>query len=106
MRRTTRRNLFCNQNEFYIMTTPIKRHAALQALSRDHHHGLLLSWKLREGIKRKIEPARMMKYIRWFWVTQLKPHFEEEEKHVFTVLDRSHPLILQAIAEHRRLESL
>ena len=88
------------------MTTPIKRHTAMQALSRDHHHGLLLSWKLREGMKRNIDAERMMKYVRWFWITQLKPHFEEEEKYVFTVLDSSHPQIIQALEEHRSLEAL
>ena len=31
--------------------TPIKRHDALKHFSRDHHFGLLLVWKIREGVK-------------------------------------------------------
>ena len=37
---------------------PQKRHKALQPLSREHHHGLLLSWKIRSGFNKKgIIPA-------------------------------------------------
>ena len=32
-----------------------KRHKALQNLSREHHHGLLLSWKIRTGLNKNIE---------------------------------------------------
>jgi hypothetical protein len=88
------------------MATPIKRHIAMQALSRDHHHGLLLCWKIREGRKRAVDPGRIMTYVKWFWTNQLKPHFEEEEKHVFTILPDDHPHIRQALAEHRRLREL
>lgn len=45
------------------MPKPIKRHTALKPLSREHHHGLLLSWKIREGLKRNIEIPRIKKYI-------------------------------------------
>lgn len=41
----------------------MKRHAALVQLSRDHHYGLLLCWKLKEGLKKEIEVERMSKYI-------------------------------------------
>lgn len=78
----------------------------MQALSRDHHHGLLLCWKIREGMKRDIEPDRIMTYVKWFWQSQLKPHFEEEENHVFTLLGEDHPHIQQALREHRRLRDL
>ena len=33
---------------------PQKRHKALQPLSREHHHGLLLSWKIRTGFSKDI----------------------------------------------------
>ena len=39
-----------------MTTKPLKRHAGLVELSRDHHHGLLLSWKIRQGLKKEIEP--------------------------------------------------
>ena len=85
---------------------PIKRYEALKPLSRDHHHGLLLSWKIRQGIKLNVEPERIKKYLDWFWMSYLKPHFEIEEQFVFTVLGNENELVKQALAEHRRLKRL
>ena len=55
---------------------PIKRHKALQPLSRDHHHGLLLSGKIRAGFSKNIEPLRIKNYADWFFKNHLIPHFE------------------------------
>lgn len=88
------------------MKKPIKRHEALQPLSRDHHHGLLLSWKIREGLKKDITTKRIKDYCNFFFKTQLVPHFAFEEKEVFTLLDENHPMIDQALAEHKRLTYL
>lgn len=88
------------------MPNPIKRNEALKPLSRDHHHGLLLCWKIRQGIKLNIEPERIKKYLDWFWMSYLKPHFEAEEKYVFPVLGNENELVKQALAEHRRLRRL
>ncbi|MGV9004950.1 hemerythrin domain-containing protein [Flavobacterium sp.] len=85
---------------------PIKRNENLKAISREHHHGLLLSWKIRNGLKKEIEPKRIKKYIDWFYVTHLLPHFELEEKYVFPILDKDHELIKKALSEHRRLNRL
>lgn len=85
---------------------PIKRHNALKSLSREHHHGLLLGWKIREGFRKKIEPMRIKKYKDWYWKNYLSLHFEIEEKYVFSVLGNSHALIRKALSEHRRLKRL
>ncbi|MBA5628374.1 hemerythrin domain-containing protein [Moheibacter lacus] len=85
---------------------PIKRHPALQQFSREHHFGLLLCWKIREGFRREIEAERMKKYTDWFFQTHLKPHFEAEEKYMFTLLSDEDKLKKRAIKEHRRLERL
>jgi hemerythrin-like domain-containing protein len=85
---------------------PQKRHKALQPLSRDHHHGLLLSWKIRTGFNKNIEPKRMKVYTDWFFETHLIPHFEMEETHIFTILNEDHELITRALAHHRRLKRL
>lgn len=85
---------------------PIKRDASLRPLSRQHHHGLLLCWKIREGFRRNIAPERIKKYVDWFWQHHLRQHFEEEEKYVFIVLPPKNKLLKKAIAEHRRLERL
>lgn len=84
---------------------PIKRNTHLQAISREHHHGLLLSWKIRTGLKKHIEPARIKVYADWFYKTHLLPHFEIEEKYIFPILGNDNELIKKVLAEHERLKS-
>lgn len=88
------------------MPKPIKRHTALQPLSREHHHGLLLSWKIREGFKWNIEPARIKKYTDWFWENYLQQHFEFEEKYIFPILGEGDKMVKRAKKEHGRLRRL
>lgn len=88
------------------MPKPIKRHIVLQPISREHHHGLLLSWKIRQGFSFGIAPERMKKYTDWFWENHLQAHFEFEENYIFPILDKEHPLIKRALREHRRLKRL
>ncbi|MBA6151233.1 hemerythrin domain-containing protein [Gelidibacter maritimus] len=85
---------------------PLKRHKALQPFSREHHHGLLLSWKIRTGFSKNIEIERIKTYADWFFENELIPHFELEEAHIFPLLDADHELIKRALAEHRRLKRL
>lgn len=85
---------------------PLKRHESLKPLSREHHHGLLLCFKIREGQKKGIEPQRIKAYTNFFYKTQLIPHFAFEEKEVFPLLGAEDDLVKQALAEHKRLESL
>lgn len=85
---------------------PLKRHKALQPLSRDHHHGLLLSWKIRNGFNKNVEPKRIKTYADWFFTTHLIPHFELEEAHIFPLMDNNNELVKRALAEHRRLKRL
>lgn len=87
-------------------TTPLKRHPSLRHLSHDHHHGLLLCWKIRQGFKLGIEPKRMRVYCEWFWKNYLQAHFQEEEKTIFTVLPEDDPMIKQPMSEHKRLRKL
>lgn len=84
----------------------MKRHEALVQLSRDHHFGLLLCWKLKEGLRREILVARMSKYIGLFYLQNLKPHFAEEEETIFKVLGEEHPLIKDAISQHRTFHKM
>ena len=85
---------------------PQKRHKALQPLSRDHHHGLLLSWKIRAGLSKNIDTERIWLYADWFFQTHLIPHFDLEEAHIFTLLDEKNQLYKKALADHRRLKRL
>ncbi|SDC06407.1 hemerythrin domain-containing protein [Niabella drilacis] len=81
----------------------MKRHESIVPLSRDHHHGLLCCWKIRQGIKKKVAVTRIGAYIRYFWDIHLKDHFDEEEQWLFVAGDAQ---CAQAIAEHRRLQAL
>ncbi|MGY5851891.1 hemerythrin domain-containing protein [Salegentibacter sp. F14] len=85
---------------------PIKRHKAIQPLSREHHQGLLLCWKIGKGLENGIETSRIKTYLEWFWENHLKFHFEIEEKYVFPVLGKDHKLIVQALEEHEHLKQL
>lgn len=85
---------------------PIKRHQALQPLSRQHHFGLLFSWKLRKGFSKNIATERLQKYAIWFFENEIKPHFKAEEEFVFPVLYHENELIIRALKEHRRIERL
>lgn len=85
---------------------PIKRNENLKAISREHHHGLLLCWKIRTGFKKQIDPVRIKKYADWYYKAHLLPHFEMEEKYIFTILDKEHELIRKALSEHRKLMRL
>jgi iron-sulfur cluster repair protein YtfE (RIC family) len=85
---------------------PQKRHKALQSLSRDHHHGLLLSWKIRSGLSKSIAPQRIGVYVHWFFETHLIPHFELEEQHIFPILGSNNEFVKKALDDHERLKEL
>ena len=85
---------------------PLTRHASLQPFSREHHHSLLLGWKIRKGLNNGIPLERIKKYNDWFFKTMIKPHFEGEEKYMFPILGMEHELVKKALAEHRRLKRL
>ena len=87
-----------------MKVTPIKRHKAIQPSSREHHQGLLLSWKIRTGLSKGVSTDRIKTYVDWFYKTYLIPHFEEEEKHLFPILGNNNILVKKAIAQHRRLD--
>lgn len=85
---------------------PIKRHQALQPFSRQHHFGLLFSWKLRKGLSKNIEMERLMAFSKWFFENEIQPHFEDEEKFLFPLLPEGNELVDRALREHRRIRRL
>ena len=86
--------------------TPIKRSEALIQFSREHHFGLLLVWKIREGLKKNIEPMRISNYTIFFFENELTEHFKEEEKDLFVKLPVDDPLRKQAFEEHEHIYKL
>ncbi len=85
---------------------PIKREEYLKALSREHHHSLLLCWKIKTGFTKGVSITRMKLYIDWFFKNHLQPHFELEEKYIFPILGNENVLIKQAIEEHKIISHL
>lgn len=85
---------------------PLKRHPALIPLSKDHHFGLLLCWKIRMGIKKEIEEERIAMYVDYFFQNHLLTHFEEEEKYIFTLLDEKDEKRKKAERQHRKIGRL
>lgn len=85
------------------MSQPIKRHNALQPWSREHHHGLLLSWKIKKGFTLQVDIQRIKDYCDWFWKNHLLSHFETEEKYIFPILGKENHLVEQALDEHGQL---
>jgi hypothetical protein len=86
--------------------SPLKRDEGLRELSRDHHDGLLLCWKIRQGIQRGIETRRVMSYINYIFRKSLQPHFQLEEQHVLSLLPAGDPMREKALLDHHELSSL
>lgn len=56
--------------------TPIKCNEFLKPLSREHHHALLLCWKIKTGISKGVSSKRIKTYADLFYKTDLLPRFE------------------------------
>ena len=85
---------------------PIKRNAAMVEFSKDHHFALLLVWKIRQGLRKSIEPARISSYIVHFFDTDLIYHFKDEEEVLFNKLSTKNPLRTQAETEHKNIKQV
>lgn len=89
-----------------MTTKPIKRHPALQNLSREHHDGLVFALRLQKGIAKKADLLDMKAYSDWFWENYLVDHFKLEEEILFPLLGNEHDLVLKAKKQHLALKSL
>ena len=86
--------------------TPIKRHEAIISFSKDHHFGLLLVWKIRQGLKKAIDAERISRYTLFFFNEDLEKHFTEEEQLLFSELAVDDRLRKVAEADHRAIRQL
>lgn len=85
---------------------PIKRHLALQNLSREHHDALVFALRLQKGVAKKADLLDMKAYADWFWEDYLAAHFKLEEEFLFPLLGKDHKLVLKAQKQHQQLKSL
>ncbi|WP_157766342.1 hemerythrin domain-containing protein [Pedobacter ginsengisoli] len=81
---------------------PIKRSEDMKLLSRDHHFGLLFSWKIKQGMAKKVATIRMKSYLNFFWHQHLKDHFLDEEVLLFNRFDPEQ-LCVQAKKDHQQI---
>lgn len=88
------------------MGKPIIRNQGLQPLSRDHHHALLLCWKIRAGFEKGIPAERIKTYTDWFYKNNIIDHFTMEEEYLYPVLGSEDKLIQQAMEDHKNLANL
>ena len=84
----------------------MKRDKNLVALSRDHHHGLLLGWKIRQGLKHNVNAGLIAEYIMYFSEAALFPHFAEEEQQILTFLNDDDSLKLKTLDDHREIATM
>ena len=85
----------------------MKRSAALEPLSHDHHEGLAFVARLRRARRTGEAPAPLAAEVTAFWRDHLVPHFEEEEAFVLPVLQAgAAPLAAQMAEEHRQIRQL
>lgn len=82
----------------------MKRNENIVPLSKDHHFGLLCSWKVRQGLKKETKVSRIRNYILYFWKHHLEKHFKEEEEILFLYLEDEYTLRIQK--EHREIEDI
>jgi hemerythrin superfamily protein len=85
---------------------PLERHPLLRPVSREHHDGLLLCWKLRQGLAKGVGPKRMQEYCTRFYHDHLLPHFAVEEEAVFPILGMNNHLVRRAMKEHKELSEM
>jgi iron-sulfur cluster repair protein YtfE (RIC family) len=93
---------------------PIKRHKALQPLSRDHHQGLILAQLIKrnapeyKGLPTSIEGKK--EHTISFFENELKKHFMDEENILFAYSanknDELDTLIEEILIEHREINHL
>jgi hemerythrin-like domain-containing protein len=85
--------------------TPIKRNQNLVLLSRDHHDGLLIVWKIRQGFRFSISSNRIADFVVNAFAADLQPHFIEEEELLFVKLPPNDELRIKAEGEHAAIRN-
>lgn len=85
---------------------PIKRSPQLTPLSKDHHDGLLFSWKIKQGLKNGADIKLIAEYVQWFWTNDLEEHFREEEQILAPHLPADNEMLKRMLEEHEEIEAM
>ena len=87
-------------------TKPIQRSKELAPLSREHHEGLLLGWKVKQGLSNGTDLKLIAQYIQWFWKNELIEHFRKEEEILAPYLPSDNELIKRMFSEYEEIKKL
>ena len=91
-----------------------KRHPSLVPLSREHHHALLLAFRIRHGLPKTRQPhdspqEQAVDTVRFFRES-LTPHFTAEADILFPAVramqPQTSPLLDQLLQEHTAMQEL
>lgn len=85
----------------------MKRHPAIQPLSRQHHTALLAVLLLKKGIARHADPTVMCSFLQQVWDQELQPHLVAEEQFLLPLIQPGLPTIVcDILVQHAQLWSL
>ena len=86
----------------------MKRHPALEELSRDHHQALAVALRLKRAADTTASESRGA--FLHYWNSEGRKHFREEEEVLLPALarftDADHPLIARVLVDHLRIRRL
>jgi hemerythrin-like domain-containing protein len=86
----------------------VKRHPALEQLSRDHHQALVVAQRLKRADDASATAARAE--FLTYWQQHGREHFREEEEVLLPAcagfMDADHPLIARVLTDHVRIRHL
>lgn len=83
----------------------MKRNDNLKTLSWEHHNGLVISFRIKQGLTKNIKLIDIVEYIIFSWETQLEHHFWQEEQ-IFPELLFVSDLIVKMKNQHEQLRKL
>ncbi len=83
----------------------MKRNKNLKTLSWEHHDGLVVSFRLQQGLKKKANVNDMSDYIFHIWDKLLEHHFWQEEQ-TLSNLKISSEFTSQMKNEHKQIRNL
>jgi iron-sulfur cluster repair protein YtfE (RIC family) len=83
----------------------VKRHPALESLSRDHHHALVVALRLKRATDSTAAEARAS--FLDYWEADGREHFREEEEVLLPALarftDPDQPVVVRVLLDHIRI---
>lgn len=77
-----------------------------EPLDSEHRDGLLLCWKIREGLRKEVDVTRIKAYLDWYWKNYLNIVFGLEEKYLFDILPKDDKARKKVVSQHKKLKRL